>query len=345
LKAEDKPHETPLAATRQQLLVADIGGTNARFARADAISGERLTTRTYATQDFANAGALLAQASADLGGSLAACVIALAGPVTADAGQLTNGTLEFSSRAIEAQLGCPARLLNDFYAVAASIDDSTPVSPIGPHSQLQPGVRAVLGPGTGLGMAYLVPTPPRSAHDPGTPSQWQVLASEGGNADFAPVDALELELLGILQEQFPTVSIETLVSGRGLVNLYRALAQLWGAQAEHGDAAAITAAALERSDPVCDKTLELFCAMLGSAAGNLALTVGAQGGVYLAGGILPRIRDYFFDSEFRRRFEARGALADYNKQIATWLVLDSEPGLSGALREALRLTNTQSRRD
>lgn len=318
----------------QLCLVADIGGTNARFALAAGDSGELLGRQTYATADFADSAELLQRALADFGRPVAACAIAVAGPVVAGRGALTNGTLEFSTPALEQQLGCPAVLLNDFYAVAASIDDHTAVLPVGAPTEPTSGVRAVVGPGTGLGMAYLVPG------TKGASEHWQVMTSEGGNADLAPVDALELELLGILQQRFATVSIETLVSGRGLVNLYGALCELWGASAEHTSAAEITAAAQAMGDPVSDKCLDLFCAMLGTAAGNFALTVGAQGGVYLAGGVLPKIRETFLASEFRRRFDERGPLSSYNQQIPVWLVLDPEPGLTGAIREARLLLTT-----
>ena len=144
-----------------------------------------------------------------------------------------------------------------------------------------------------------------------------------------------------MQRSFATVSIETLVSGRGLPNLYAALCELWGSPVEHTTAAAISDAALAfdsgGGDSLSHKTLELFCAMLGTAAGNFALTVGARGGVYLAGGILPRMRDFFLASDFRRRFDDRGPYAKYNQQIPTLLMLDPEPGLTGALTLARRL--------
>lgn len=329
---------SPAANGLEQLLVADIGGTNARFALADAVSGEVRATQNFATADFSDTSELIARVLAEFSITPCACAIAIAGPVAAGRGRLTNGTLEFAAPVLAQQLACPVRLMNDFYAVAASIHDQTPVAAIGPHLKPTVGIRAVIGPGTGLGMAYLVPRAINlTAAELTQPQHWRVVASEGGNADFAPVDALELELLGILQRQFGTVSLETLVSGRGLPNLYRALCELWGAAPEHQSAAAITNAALALTDPVSHKCLELFCAMLGTAAGNLALTVGAQGGVYLAGGILPRIREFFLASDFRRRFVERGPLASYNEQIATWLVLDPEPGLSGAVVEAQAL--------
>jgi len=296
---------------------------------------------TLPTQDFKDTQSLLSEARAGLisaAGSAAkigAAAIAIAGPVQQGVGRLTNGVLDFEEPLLADWLSCPVRLVNDFYAVAASINDETPVKPVGSSHTPLHDVRAVIGPGTGLGMGFLVPPVDASVRD------WQVVASEGGNADFAPVDALELELLGILQRSFAPVSIETLVSGRGLPNLYAALCELWGAPVEHTSAAAISEAATAfnggGSDSLSHKTLELFCAMLGTAAGNFSLSVGARGGLYLAGGILPRMQDFFLASDFRRRFDDRGPLAGYNQQIPTFLVLDPEPGLTGARALARRL--------
>jgi len=329
------------------LLVGDVGGTNARFSVFErgvaSVAEPPVAAISLPTAEFSDTEALVREAHRALvraahealaRENISAAAIAIAGPVQQGAGQLTNGVLDFSEPLLGDWLGCPVRLVNDFYAVAASIHDDTPVLNVGTSLAARADVRAVIGPGTGLGMGYLVP--PEVAR-----ADWQVVASEGGNADFAPVDALELELLAILQRSFTPVSIETLVSGRGLPNLYTALCELWGAPAEHTTAAAISDAALAfdagGGDSLSHKTLELFCAMLGTAAGNFALSVGARGGVYLAGGILPRMQAFFLASDFRRRFEDRGALAEFNQQIPTFLVLDPEPGLSGALTLARRL--------
>jgi len=332
-------------ADENALLVGDIGGTNARFrvfaASVVAPTGQALAAINLPTAEFNDVESLVREAKMQLASTLpplSAGSVAIAGPVQNGAGRLTNGVLEFEEAQLSQLLGCPVRLVNDFYAVAASISDVSPVLPVGPALPLLRDVRAVLGPGTGLGMGFLAPPIDTTTKD------WQVFASEGGNADFAPVDALELELLTILQRSHAPVSIETLVSGRGLPHLYTALCELWGASTEHTSAAAISDAALAfaaadqgSGDPLSHKTLELFCAMLGTAAGNFALNIGARGGVYLAGGILPRLQDFFMASDFRRRFEDRGLLADYNRQIPTFLVLDPEPGLTGALALARRL--------
>ena len=318
------------AAPETTVLVADVGGTNARFAAAGA-DGALHGRVDYPSADAATAGDLLRRALADLGVRPAAAAIAIAGPVSGGSGRLTNGELRFDTESIERACGCPAVLLNDFEAVASAVPGlgrAGELREIGAVANgAEAGVKAVLGPGTGLGMGVLVP------HG----DDWLVLPSEGGNADFAPTDALEQELVGILRPRFPTISWETLLSGPGLVNLYRALCELWGARPEHSDPAVIAARGVSSEEPVCHQCLETFCGMLGAAAGNLALTVCARGGVYLAGGILPRIEAFFVASPFRRRFEERGALSGMVESIPTWLVTAPDPGLLGAARRAREL--------
>ncbi len=275
---------------------------------------------------------MVAQALADFACKPVAAALALAGPVSQATlaqrtGSLTNGNLQFDAATLQKRFGCDFLLINDFVAVAAAIGAETAVTPVGDLQVPKAGVCAVLGPGTGLGMAYLVPS---------TTLGYEVYASEGGNADFAPVDELEQEVLGLLRGSLGHVRIESLVSGPGLENLYGAVSQLWGSRPVHADAAQITAAALE-ADPVSHQCLEMFCGMLGTAAGNFALATGARGGVYLAGGILPRIREFFLQSNFRTRFDDRGPLAEFNQQIPTFFVDVPEPGLIGAARQAERL--------
>jgi len=333
-----QPQSSGAVLASAQVLVADIGGTNARFAIADALSGAVLKQKTFATVDFAGTQALIDAAVSEFSVTAAAFVAAIAGPVDNGNGKLTNGSLEFSQTKLSAQLDCPALLLNDFAAVAAAIDDSIAVTPIGTLTAPGAGVRAVLGPGTGLGMSYLVPVSGSGGH-------FQVMPSEGGNADFAPADELQQEVLAIARRQARgsavTISTESLVSGRGLPLLYQALCELWGATPTLEDAQQISAQAIdEGADVIAHKCLELFCAMLGSAAGNFALTVGARGGVYLAGGILPRIREFFLASEFRASFDERGALSPYTRSIATFLVDEPDPGLRGAIRQAQQLLSS-----
>ena len=187
--------------------------------------------------------------------------------------------------------------------------------------------KAVIGPGSGLGMAVLAPD---------GVSDWLVFASEGGHADMAPGTPLEQEVLQILLAEHEQVSWETVLSGPGLINLYRAVCVLWDVTPLEVTAAWITHSGVDAEEPICHQVLELFFGILGGAAGNLALMVCAEGGVYVGGGIVPQLADFAATSALRRRFDERGALSNYAKQIPLYLILDENPGLIGALQSLSR---------
>ncbi len=304
-----------------QFLVADIGGTHARFARSEGGRlGER---RDFVCADFAAAGDALEAALEVLGADVEAIGLAVAGPVHGGRAELTNGDWRIDATELAARFGGrPVRLINDFAAAAlgATLTDERGLLPLGDSPPLGSGVRAIIGPGTGLGMAVLRPYG----------AGWVAAPSEGGHAPFAPSDALELELLAYLQAELGYVSWESFVSGPGLVNLYRAVSAVWGAAPVHDSAEAITRAAEEDLHPVCDQTLTCFCGMLGSAAGSLMLTALAVGGVYVTGGLARRLRDTLQSSPFRRRFEASGEPTGLPRATATMLVASDDIGLLGA---------------
>ena len=304
-------------------LAADIGGTHARLALADR-SGGLSRIRTYPSAEYASGAVLVARYLLDEALSdLAGCCVAVAGPVTVGRGRLTNGQAVCDERELAAAVGSArALVINDFAAIGNALPSlgANALKTIGPELTPVVGTKAALGPGTGLGMGFVVPEG----------QGWRVLPSEGGHGSFAASDPLEAEILALLQQQHGFVAWETVLCGPGLVNLYAAVCLVWGCAAEVALASEITARALTADDPVCHQTLEIFCNLLGTAAGNLALTVCATGGVYLAGGILPRIGDFLNTSQFRRRFEARGPLSAYVGAIPTWLVLEPDVGLLGA---------------
>ena len=191
-----------------------------------------------------------------------------------------------------------------------------------PHSAI-----AVLGPGTGFGVSALA----RDVH--GT----QVaMPSEGGHACFAPGDAVEDEILRILRERYDRVSIERLICGPGLLNMHRALARIEGRETHIDDPAQITTEALENPNSACGATLARFCAILGAVAGDVALTMGSRGGVYIAGGIAPRILPFLKASPFRERFERKGRFQDYMAEIPTWVITHQHAALLGAARVAFQ---------
>ena len=179
---------------------------------------------------------------------------------------------------------------------------------------------SICGPGTGLGVANVIPV---------AEQQWQALGGEGGHVDFAPIDKTEIEILEFLLDKYQHVSYEQLLSGLGIEQIYQALNQIEQAGLPNLSAKDISEKALTNSCVLCEKTLAQFCKILGSFAGNLALTFASFGGVYIAGGIVPRFIEYFKQSEFRSRFESKGRIT-FNRMIPTFVITESQPGILGA---------------
>lgn len=309
-------------------LVADIGGTHTRLGlvQPDRERFPIVARRSFPTSEFPSLEAVIEHylEAVELSAIDAAC-LAVAGPVRGAEASLTNVDWTVSSERVAAQLHLANVLIvNDFHAVAASLPllrdvDLCPIGPVSATDVSPEGAKAVIGPGTGLGMAGLV----------SIDGDWQVIPSEGGHAALAPVDELELEVTRALLARFGFVTWEHVLSGPGLENLYRAVSAIWGAADKSMTAADITARALDH-EPVCHQTLELFCSMLGTASGGLAYTFCAEGGLYLAGGILPRISQFLAASHFRERFEAVGGSSDYLRTVSTVLVSTADVGLLGA---------------
>ena len=309
-------------------LVADVGGTHTRFALAESRGEEfRFDERLeMATADYASFEDALAEYLSRISlPELSRACVAIAGPVSRGKASLTNGRWTLSATDIACQLRLrDALMVNDFYAVAAALTHlcDEDLKPIGVVEDMPARVgmrKVVLGPGTGLGVAALVPQA----------GEWCVIASEWGHAALAPTDALELEVLARLLDRFSYVTWEHALSGPGLENLYQAVSAVWGAQSDALSAPEITAGALAH-DPVCHQTLELFCSLLGTAAGSVASTFCADGGVYLAGGILPRIPEFLAASHFREKFEAATTTLDCLRGIPTPLIMRADVGLLGA---------------
>ncbi|MGN8158231.1 glucokinase [Salinisphaera sp. RV14] len=306
-------------------LVADVGGTNARFALADdygALQGQE----TLRCEDFSGlAEATRHYLSNRNVGSIRAAAVAVATAVYEDHVAFTNSPWSFSIRDLGRQLGVKDfHVVNDFTALALSIPrlDREWLVPVTPHGGGTPNApRAVIGPGTGLGVSGVF-------HFGG---RWRALDSEGGHVTLAPADAREVELLGILTRQFDHVSAERVLSGPGLVNLYRANCELDGVDAEALEPSDITERGLAGECAICVKVLDDFCAMLGTAAGNLVLTLGARGGAYIGGGIAPRLQPFLAQSRFRERFEAHGRLSEYLADVPCYIVTAKYPALEGAL--------------
>ena len=325
------------AAGSHPHLVADIGGTNARFAWVAHAGATPAWPQTLPTSDHAGpaeaAQVYLDGLAGRLNGAYQAprrAAFAVATAVAGDRVSFTNSQWDFSRDAVRQALGLDALcIVNDFEALALSLPALQPAqlrrhpgAATLPAADAPPGtVLAVVGPGTGLGVGAVLRTR----------SGWQALPGEGGHATLAAGDALEAEVIGLVRQQFPHVSAERLLSGIGLPLLHGALAQVQGRSAPAGASAeSIVQAALGGHDALAGETLDLFCALLGGFAGNVALTLGARGGLFIGGGIVPRFADRFFASAFRPRFEAKGRFRDYLAAVPTALIVDTQAALSGA---------------
>jgi glucokinase len=312
------------------LLVGDVGGTNARFALA-RLSDGRPVLEHHESFPAADYPTFLDGVRAFISGcpvKPTGGVIAVAGPVTDGRIDLTNSPWRVSEEEL-ATLGLnPVRLINDFEALAWGapvIPEIELVSLGSPAEGDASAAIAVLGPGTGFGVSALI-RDGRGAE--------MAMPSEGGHACFAPGDAVEDEILRILRRRYDRVSIERLICGPGLLNMHRALAEIDGRETHVDDPAEITREALADMDSHCGATLARFCAILGAVAGDIALTVGARGGVYIAGGIAPRILPFLKASPFRERFERKGRFQPYMAAIPTKVILHKHAALLGSARVA-----------
>jgi glucokinase len=243
----------------------------------------------------------------------AKAILAVAGPIEGERSVLTNCSWVIDARELYETFGLQARIVNDFEAVACSLPSLAPpdVVKIGGGESEPEAPMAVLGPGTGLGVACLVP-------GLGKPI---VIPSEGGHATLAGMCDREDEIIKQLRRQFGHVSAERLVSGDGLENIYQAIVALDGLALAPRSAADITKGALSGDCQVAHEALEKFCAFLGSFAGNVVLTFGARGGAYIAGGISPRILDFIARSTFRSRFEAKGRFRSYLETVPSYVIV------------------------
>lgn len=305
-------------------LIADIGGSYARFAletapgRFEHIEALRcdahavLQSAIGAYLDMLPPGPRILQAG-----------LAVATPVDGDQVRMTNSPWQFSIEALRKRLGLDALVVvNDFTALAMAVPrlQAEDLMQIGGGQADATGVIGLLGSGSGLGASGLIPAA----------EGWIALGAEGGHASFAPCDEREIALLRHAWRQFGHVSFERLLSGPGLVLIRQALADLRGQQIEAMDPAEITAHALAASDVLCIEVVDTFCTLLGTAAANLALTLGARGGIYLGGGIVPRLGALFARSDFRRRFEDKGRFSAYLAAIPTFVITSEHATLLGA---------------
>jgi glucokinase len=314
--------EASMSAVTSQILLGDIGGSNARFA---VLAGAELSPiEVLAVKEhprFADAlEAFLGLHSG--GGAISQAWLAVAGPVEGNRCSLTNCSWIIDAGALQMEFGWPkVRVINDFEAIAWSLPHLAPsdLYAIGEGTASRGAPMAALGPGTGLGVSCHLP---RLEGD-------IVIASEGGHATLPGTSNREDAVIERLRERFGHVSLERVLSGDGLVNLYQAIQSIDRSPARKRGASEITSAALDGSCVICREALELFCGILGTVAGNAALTFSARGGVYIAGGIAPRIVEFLAGSQFRNRFESKGRYQSYLAEIPTFVIIHQQPAFVG----------------
>ena len=311
-------------------LIADIGGTNARFAIENEPGNYSailvLKCADYPTISDAIRTYLHDPVAVAAGATRIKKVgIAIANPVSGDDIKMTNHHWSFSILSVQNEFGFHLlKVVNDFAALAMSLPhlDHTQKYQIGQGQPRPDAAIGLLGAGTGLGVSGLIPAP-------GVAGGWVALDSEGGHTSFSPTNQREIDILQFVLKSYPHVSSERLMSGSGLRLIYQALAARAQVDADDIDIPEITRRGLERACPVCTETLSAFCEMLGSAAGNLAVTLGAKGGVYIGGGIVPRLGEFFNASNFRKSFIQKGRFAEYLNEIPTYVITEPYPAFIG----------------
>jgi len=304
-------------------LLADIGGTNARFAlqRAPGRIEAVATLQSAGYPRFADAVRAYLGRHPDQ--PVRHAVIAIANPVDGDLVKMTNYDWEFSIAEARAELGLDTLLVvNDFAALAMAVPGlpGTDLVKVGGGARVPDGVIGLVGAGTGLGVAGLIPSGGR----------WTVLQSEGGHVAFSPGDRREQAILDFCWQRWEHVSAERLVSGPGLSLIHEALATIKGVGEPVRDPADIVERALEGSDALCAEVLDVFCGMLGTVAANVAVTLCARGGIYIGGGVVPRLGEWFARSPFRARFENKGRFSNFTARIPCFVIHAACPALSGA---------------
>lgn len=315
-------------------LVADIGGTNARFSAIPLGDLESQYTFNHSVEEHPEFSKLIADVLTEISlatgwdqGPKNAC-FAVACPADNEEIAFTNSHWHFTKSELKTLLGCDlVWVINDFEAVAHGITelDEKDFVQIGGNAPVAHKPIGILGAGTGLGIAGLVEVS----------DGYHVLDTEGGHADFPPINDQQAAVVNLLREEYGRVSLERLLSGKGILNIYKSLCTLMSQEKVYDKPADIAAAALNGDDSIAVQTLNMFCEGMGSAAGNLALTLGAKGGIYIAGGVVPKFQDFFVKSDFRQKFEEKGRFVNYLKPIPVFLVTRSNLGLIGAAKRLI----------
>jgi len=311
----------------ETVLTGDIGGTNARFALFRDGQYIESSLRKLPVADYPDLADTIALYHTEAGDSAdAVSKIALSVASTAeytDFMELTNNKVSFKVSDLVARFGLQqARVVNDFTAAAlgvVSLPDKN-LQVINKGVLDSDGAKAVLGPGTGLGVSGLVYSG----------SHWIPLQGQGGHVTMVSQTERELAIRDVLEKKYGHVSAERYLSGPGTVGVYQAICQIDDVPARYVEARDISAAAINNSCDVCSEVMELFCKNLGIVAGDLAVTLGSSGGIYIAGGIVPHLGDYFINSDFLYWLHYKGRFSEFVKEMPVWLVTGGEPALFGA---------------
>jgi glucokinase len=314
-----------MTATAQlPVLLGDIGGTHARFALASGHNAPITQLMVLPTGQFPDLGTAVTAYLHQIGQpSLSRACIAIANPILGDVVEMTNNHWQFSIEATRQFLHLEGLLmLNDWEAMAMALPalDGKHLEKIGRGAPDPDAPKGLIGPGTGLGVSSLV----RSHR-----GDWVPIAGEGGHVGLSPTCEREADILRILWRTFPHVSAERVISGMGLENLYQAICILNGTVAEPLVASQVTQRAMDASDAACEESVDRFCRLLGNTAANLALTLGARGGIYMGGGVISHLGDRFAKSGFRAAFEAKGRFENYMSNIPTYVIRAKQPALIG----------------
>jgi len=305
-------------------LIADIGGTNARFA---IVEEGGYTPQHERTLECANYRSLIDAVLAYLDEVSQpvpkTASLAIATPVSNDRIVMTNHTWDLSVEETRQVLGLRSlKVINDFTALALALPylDTHDYHQVGQGSAVAKQTLGVLGAGTGLGVSGAIYTG----------DYWVPLQSEGGHISYGPLNERETAVIDVIRQHHNFISAETLVSGPGLVLLYESIAKCDGVKYELLSPSQITNKALKGEHATAAEAVDMFCGILGTIAGNLALTLGARGGVFVGGGIVPRLGDYFSKSPFRPRFENNDRFGQYLAEIPTYVICSTYPALTGA---------------
>lgn len=315
------------------LLVADIGGTNGRFGLVEfdaaKLTGGKINYTahqqiTLRCANYPDMASMIKACCAEFGVAVPAhACLAIAGPVEHGKASMTNLNWYFSIESLREQLGMETlHVINDFAALAYAVPFLKPeefttlyASNTNPDAPI-----VVMGPGTGFGMAALVPVN----------GQWRIVPTEGGHASFAPTTEKELAIKSFLLKSQNHVSIENILSGGGLVTLYRALAHIAGVEAKSYTPADVSTKGLANEDPICREAVVTFCEVLGEVAGDKALSLGAKGGVVIGGGITPKLQGLLSQTNFLERYRNKGPMGSYVNDISIKLIINDTAALVGS---------------